>query len=92
MAKKRYRPEEIIAKLREAEVLLAQGMKVPEVAKTIGIHEITYYRWRKEYGGMKVSQAKRLKEIEKENLRLRKAVSDLSLDKVILQEAARGNF
>jgi transposase-like protein len=92
MSKKRYRPEEIITKLREAEVLLAQGMKVPEVAKAIGIHEITYYRWRKEYGGMKVSQAKRLKELEKENTRLRKAVSDLSLDKVILQEAARGNF
>ena len=92
MAKKRYRPEEIIAKLREAEVLLAQGMKVPEVAKAIGIHEITYYRWRKEFSGMKVSQAKRLKELEKENSRLRKAVSDLSLDKVILQEATRGNF
>ena len=92
MSKKRYRPEEIIAKLREAEVLLAQGMKIPEVAKSIGIHEITCYRWRKEYGGMKVSQAKRLKELEKENTRLRKAVSDLSLDKVILQEAARGNF
>jgi transposase-like protein len=92
MGTKRYRPEEIITKLREAEVLLAQGMKVPEVAKAIGIHEITYYRWRKEYGGLKVSQAKRLKELEKENLRLRKAVSDLSLDKVILQEAARGNF
>ena len=92
MSKKRYRPEEIIAKLREAEVLLAQGMKVPEVAKTIGIHEITYYRWRKEFGGLKVSQAKRLKELEKENTRLRKAVSDLSLDKVILQEAAGGNF
>ena len=92
MSKKRYRPEEIIAKLREAEVLLAQGIRVPEVAKAIGIHEITYYRWRKEFGGMKVSQAKRLKELEKENTRLRKAVSDLSLDKVILQEAARGNF
>ena len=92
MGMKRYRPEEIITKLREAEVLLAQGMKVPEVAKTIGIHEITYYRWRKEFGGLKVSQAKRLKELEKENTRLRKAVSDLSLDKVILQEAARGNF
>ena len=92
MSKKRYRPEEIIAKLRETEVLLAQGMKIPEVAKSIGIHEITYYRWRKEFGGLKVSQAKRLKELEKENSRLRKAVSDLSLDKVILQEAARGNF
>jgi putative transposase len=92
MARKRYRPEEIITKLREAEVLLAQGMKVPEVSKAIGIHEITYYRWRKEFGGMKVSQARRLKELEKENSRLRKAVSDLSLDKVILQEASRGNF
>ena len=92
MAMRRYRPEEIIAKLREAEVLLAQGTKVPEVAKAIGIHEITYYRWRKEFGGMRVSQAKRLKELEKENTRLRKDISDLSLDKVILQEAARGNF
>jgi putative transposase len=92
MAKKRYRSEEIIAKLREAEVLLAQGMKVPEVAKAIGIHEITYYRLRKEFGGMKASQAKRLRDLEKENARLRKAISDLSLDKVILQEAARGNF
>jgi putative transposase len=92
MAARRYRPEEIIAKLREAEVLLAQGRKVPEVAKAIGIHEITYYRWRKEFGGMKVNQARRLKELEKENSRLRKAISDLSLDKVILQEAARGNF
>ena len=92
MAKRRYRPEEIITKLREAEVLLAQGVKVAEVVKAIGIHEITYYRWRKEFGGMKVSQARRLKELEKENVRLRKAVSDLSLDKVILQEAARGNF
>jgi transposase len=92
MARKHYRAEEIIAKLREAEVLLAQGMKVPEVVKTIGVHEVTYYRWRKEYGGMKVSQMKRFKELEKENVRLRKAVSDLSLDKVILQEAARGNF
>lgn len=67
MARKRYRPEEIIAKLHEAEVLLAQGMKVAEVVKAIGIHEVTYYRWRKEYGGMKVTQVKRLKELEKEN-------------------------
>ena len=92
MAKKRYRPEEIISKLREADVLLAQGKKVPEVSKAIGVHEITYYRWRREYGGMKVSQAKRLKELEKENARLRKAVSDLTLDKLILQEASKGNF
>ena len=87
MAKKHYRPEDIISKLREADVLLAQGKKVPEVSKAIGVHEITYYRWRREYGGMKVSQAKRLKEVDKENARLRKAVSDLTLDKLILQEA-----
>ena len=92
MPKKRYRPEEIIAKLRQAEVLLGEGKKVPEVVKVLGIHEVTYYRWRKEYGGLQVSQAKRLKDLERENARLRKAVSDLSLDKVILQEAARGNF
>ena len=92
MPQKRYRPEEIIAKLREAEVLLGQGKKVPEVVKAIGISEVTYYRWRKEYGGMDASQAKRLKELERENARLRQAVSDLTLDKLILQEAARGNY
>ena len=92
MPRKQYRPEEIIAKLREAEVLLAQGRKVPEVVKVLGVHEVTYYRWRKEYGGMKVSQAKRLKELEQENVRLRRAVSDLTLDKLILQEAAAGNY
>ena len=92
MPQKRYRPEEIIAKLREAEVLLGQGNRVPEVVKAIGISEVTYYRWRKEYGGMDVSQAKRLKELERENARLRQAVSDLTLDKLILQEAARGNY
>jgi len=92
MPQKRYRPEEIIAKLREAEVLLGQGKKVREVVKTIGVSEVSYYRWRQEYGGFSVSQAKRLKELERENARLRRAVSDLSLDKVILQEACRGNF
>ena len=92
MPKKRYRPEEIIAKLRQAEVLLGEGKKVPEVVKSLGIHEVTYYRWRKEYGGLSISQAKRLEELERENAHLRRAVSDLSLDKVILQEAARGNF
>jgi len=92
MSQKHYRPEEIIAKLREAEVLLGQGSKVPEVVKAIGVSEVSYYRWRKEYGGLNVSQAKRLKEIERENARLRQAVSDLTLDKLILQEAARGNF
>jgi transposase-like protein len=92
MPQKRYRPEEIIAKLREAEVLLAQGKKVPEVMKTIGISEVSYYRWRKEYGGLNVNQAKHMKELELENARLRRAVSDLTLDKLILKEAARGNF
>lgn len=92
MARRRYKPEEIIAKLREAEILLAEGMKVPEVVRELGIHEVTYYRWRKEYGGMRVNQMKRLKELEQENTRLRKAVSDLTLDKMILQEAAKGNF
>ena len=92
MPKKRYRPEEIIGKLREADVLLSQGKKVVDVIKSLGITDVTYYRWRQEYGGMSVSQAKRLKELEKENERLRKAVSDLTLDKMILKEAARGNF
>ena len=92
MPRKRYRPEEIIAKLRQAEVLINQGKKMPEVIKAIGVSEVSYYRWRKEYGGLKVSQAKRLKELERENTRLRRAVSDLTLDKLILQEAARRNF
>jgi hypothetical protein len=92
MSRKLYRPEEIIAKLRQAEVLLGEGKTLLEVVKVLGIHEVTYYRWRKEYGGLKVSQARRLKELERENTRLRRAVSDLTLDKLILQEAARGNF
>jgi len=92
MARRRYKAEEIMAKLREAEVLLGRGKKVAEVVKALGIHEVTYYRWRKEYGGMRVDQMKRLKELEQENSRLRKAVSDLTLDKMILQEAAKGNF
>ena len=82
MPKKRYRPEEIISKLREADVLISQGKKVVEVIKTLGVTDVTYYRWRQEYGGMSVPQAKRLKELEKENGRLRKAVSDLTLDKI----------
>ena len=92
MPRKTYRPEEIIAKLRQAEVLLGQGKRMPEVVKALGVHEVTYYRWRKEYGGLSISQAKRLKELERENAHLRRAVSDLNLDKVILQEAVRGNF
>ena len=92
MAKKRYRPEEIIGKLRKADVLISQGKKVVEVIKTLGVTDVTDYRWRQEYGGMSVPRAKRLKELEKENERLRKAVSDLTLDKMILKEAAKGNF
>ena len=92
MPKRRYRPEEIIGKLREADVLISQGKKVVEVIKALGVTDVTYYRWRQEYGGMSVPQVKRLKELEKENERLRKAISDLTLDKMILQEAARGNF
>ena len=92
MPQKRYRPEEIIAKLRKADVLLGEGKKFPEITKALGIHEVTYYRWRREYGGLNVSQAKRLRELERENTRLRRAISDLTLDKLILQEAARGNF
>jgi transposase-like protein len=91
MPRKSYRPEDIIAKLREADVLLGQGEKVGEVVKALGVSEVTYYRWRQEYGGMSASQARRLKELERENARLRKAVADLTLDKMILQEAGRGN-
>lgn len=90
--RKRYPPEQIIGFLREAEVSLAQGQTIGHVCKTLGVSEQSYYRWRKEYGGMKVNQARRLKELEKENQRLRKAVSDLTLDKLILAEAAKGNF
>ncbi len=90
--KKGFTAEQIIAKLREAEVLLSQGQKVGEVSRKLGITEQTYYRWRREYGGMRIEQAKRLKELEKENSRLKKLVADLSLNNAILQEAARGNF
>ncbi len=92
MATRRYTAEQIISKLREAEVLLAKGISVAQASKQIGIVEQTYYRWRREYGGLKVAQAKRFKELEKENTRLRRAVADLTLDKLILKEAARGNF
>jgi transposase-like protein len=91
MPRKHFRPEEIIAKLREADVLLGQGRKVAEVIKALEVSEVTYYRWRQEYGGMSVSQARRLKELEQENARLRRTVADLALDKQILKEAARGN-
>jgi len=92
MVKRGYTPEQIISKLREAEILLSQGSTISEASKEIGITEQTYYRWRKEYGGMRVEQARRLKELEKENTRLKKLVADLSLDNSILKEAARGNF
>ena len=89
---KRAKPEEIIAKLREAEVRLSQGESVGKAVKSIGVTEQTYYRWRKEYGGLQVNQAKRLKDMEKENARLRKAISDLMLDKQILEEVIKGKF
>lgn len=92
MPRKRYTPEEIVSKLRQVEVMTAQGASILDSAKSIGITEQTYYRWRKEYGGLKTDQVKRIKELEAENLRLRKAVSDLTLDKLILKEAASGNF
>jgi putative transposase len=92
MVRKGYTPEQIINKLREAEILLSQGTTVGEVCRKIGITDVTYYRWRKEYGGMRVDQAHRMKELEQENSRLKKLVADLSLDNSILKEAARGNF
>ena len=92
MARKRYKPEEIVGKLRQAEVLHGQGMSMADAIRQLGISEVTYYRWRKEYGGMSGDQLRRLKVLEKENERLRRAVSDLTLDKQILKEAAGGNF
>ncbi len=91
MGKKRYKPEEIVSKLRQVDVLTSQGKKVAEAIRSIGVTEVTYYRWRQEYGGLKSDQVKRLKGLEQENLRLRKAVSDLTLEKLILKEAASGN-
>jgi transposase-like protein len=92
MARKRHTAEEIVAKLRQVAVLMAQGRQVAEAVRAIGVTEVTYYRWRNEYGGLKGDQVKRLKELETENNRLRRAVSDLTLDKLILAEAAKGNF
>ena len=92
MGRKRHTPEQIITTLREAEVGLARGKSVKLISRELGITEQTYYRWRREYGGMKVSQARRLKELERENGRLKRAVADLTLDKPILEEAAEGNF
>jgi putative transposase len=92
MVRKAYTPEQIINKLREAEILINQGVSISEASRKIGVTEQTYYRWRKEYGGMRIEQAKRLKELEKENARLKKLVADLSLDNAILKEVAEGNF
>ena len=90
--KKGFTPEQIIKKLREAEVLLSKGEKVEQVIRKLGVSDVTYYRWRKEYGGLQVDQARRMKELEKENARLKKLVADLSLDNAILKEVNRGNF
>jgi len=90
--RKRFSAEEIIGKLREAEVVLAQGQSVGQVVRKLGVSEQTYYRWRREYGGMKVDQAKRLKELERENSQLKKIVADQALDNAMLRELSRGNF
>jgi transposase-like protein len=92
MARKRHTPEEIVAKLRQVDVLTGQGTSVAEAIRAIGVTEVTYYRWRQEYGGVKSDQVRRMKELERENQRLRQAVADLTLDKLILPEASRGNF
>ena len=92
MSRKRYGPEQIIRMLREAEVAMAQGQTVGQVCRTLGIAEQTFYRWRREYGGLKIEQARRLKALEQENARLKRAVAELTLDKLILQEAVKGNF
>ena len=92
MPRKRHKPEEIVAKLRRVDVLVSQGQSVSDAVRGVGVTEVTYYRWRQEFGGLKTDQIKRMKELEAENARLRRAVSDLTLDKMILAEAAKGNF
>jgi putative transposase len=92
MPRKRHKPEEIVAKLRQVDVLVSQGRSVADAVRAIGVTEVTYYRWRQEFGGLKSDQVRKMKELEAENTRLRRAVSDLTLDKMILAEAARGNF
>jgi putative transposase len=92
MPKKIHKPEEVVAKLRQVDVLVSQGQTTADAIRSIGVTEVTYYRWRKEFGGLKADQVKRLRELETENARLRKAVADLTLDKLILKEAASGNF
>ena len=92
MPRKRHKPEEIVAKLRQVDILVSQGHAVADAVRSIGVTEVTYYRWRQEFGGLKSDQVRRLKDLETENARLRRAVSDLTLDKMILAEAAKGNF
>jgi transposase-like protein len=92
MPRKRYKPEEIVAKLRQVDVLVSPGQSLADAIRQIGVSEVTYYRWRQEFGGLKTEQIKRLKDLELENGRLRRVVSDLTLDKLILTEAAKGNF
>jgi putative transposase len=92
MPRKRYKPEEIVAKLREVDVLVSQGASMADAIRQIGVSEVTFYRWRQEFGGLKSSQVKRLKDLELENSRLCKTISNLTLDKLILTEAAKGNF
>jgi putative transposase len=92
MARKRYKPEEIVVKLRQVDVLVSQGQSVSDAVRSIGVTDVTYYRWRSEFGGLKTDQVKRMRDRELENQRLRRAVSDLTLDKLIPAEAAKGNF
>ena len=92
MPKKRHKPEEIVAKLRQVDVLVPQGQSGPDAIRSIGVTEVSYYRWRREFGGLKTDQVRRMKELEAENARLRRAVADLTLDKLILKEAASGNW
>ena len=92
MPKKRHKPEEIVAKLRQVDVLVSQGQSVADAIRSIGVTEVSYYRWRREFGGLKTDQVKRMKELEAENARLRRAVAELTLDKLILKEAASGNW
>lgn len=92
MPKKRHKPEEIVAKLRQVDVLVSQGQSVADAIRSIGVTEVSYYRWRREFGGPKTDQVKRMKELEAENARLRRAIADLTLDKLILKEAASGNY
>ncbi len=92
MPRKRHKPEEVVAKLRQVDVMVAQGHAVADAVRSIGVSDVTYHRWRSEYGGLGTDQVRRMKDLEVENQRLRKAVSDLTLDKLILQEAAKGNY